>query len=638
MKEKIFREGEKIFFPIDEKIDEQCYELNNINNWAECFYNLKSGIILERYKELISRTENSKFFEALNYEYGINNYPLDTNRAFQIYKTAADTSTDTLSMYRLYRIYKKDFKKFNIRKRNLVLEKFYILKCYAYLTPREKDSYLYSRFDIYKELSCQLKNSNDKKDEWFKKLIRFLYKNYKLYNINRDDVMLIEEIINKKFYFQRFGWKIEKLADNGHPEAMYNLSVLGEFKGKKYFKELYQINYYRSFSDFPYSFDSEIQTLDIVKKSILNGYYSHIKYYIQIFTKINDLEDIFKLDQLKSELMFIFGCMIDAIIADEIEIFINYIYMRKISIKYYKFENEFKTHFDLYTKEIINYLMKFTKGTYEENRKIMKIYYLNTYFNIELYKIFSLIYYYGVSGIIEKNLKESLNYMEKNPRKLSNDKYRYLYYKIRIKERKMTKNIKKANDSNKDNINNDEDLIKFEKDILKKYYDDFIAENIKKLPPSFFYILSRFYSSSSIDNEDIIFEYVLLNRAVNAALPNKNNFDFDNFEQKYFQFKAKKKLAEKNNEIDFKDLTKAKGIIKVEGYGDDGIICPICFENQKSTICLPCKHFFCSICIKKLIKKGNCPICRREIKITFDINLQKESLMQSILSNSYIYD
>ena len=53
MKEKIFREGEKIFFPIDEKIDEQCYELNNINNWAECFYNLKSGIILERYKELI---------------------------------------------------------------------------------------------------------------------------------------------------------------------------------------------------------------------------------------------------------------------------------------------------------------------------------------------------------------------------------------------------------------------------------------------------------------------------------------------------------------------------------------------------------------------------------------------------------
>ena len=66
MNEKIFKEGEKIFFPNDEKIDEECYKINNINNWAECFYNLKSGIILERYQQIIARTENNKFFEALN--------------------------------------------------------------------------------------------------------------------------------------------------------------------------------------------------------------------------------------------------------------------------------------------------------------------------------------------------------------------------------------------------------------------------------------------------------------------------------------------------------------------------------------------------------------------------------------------
>ena len=97
-------------------------------------------------------------------------------------------------------------------------------------------------------------------------------------------------------------------------------------------------------------------------------------------------------------------------------------------------------------------------------------------------------------------------------------------------------------------------------------------------------------------------------------------------------------MIEKSDKVDFKDLTKVKGIINVEGYGDDGIICPICFENQKSTICLPCKHFFCSTCIKKLIKKGSCPICRREIKITFDINLKKEDLIKSIVSDSYIFD
>ena len=634
MNEKIFKEGEKIFFPNDEKIDEECYKINNINNWAECFYNLKSGIILERYKQIIARTENNKFFEALNYEYGINNYPLDTNRAFQIYKDAADTSTDTLSMYRLYRIYKKDFKTFNIKKRNYVLEKFYILKCYTYLTSREKDSYLYSKFDIKGELLCQLNKSNNGSDKWFVQLIKFLYKNYKLYNINRDDVILIEAIINKKLLRESLGLKVKKLADNGHPEALYNLSVLDVYEGKTYFKKLYQINYYRSFADFPSSFG----TLDMLKKSLLNGYYSHIKNYIQRFTKINDLGEIYKFTYLKSELMFIFGHMIDAIIADEIEILVDYIYMRKISIKYFKLENEFKTNFDLYTKEIINNLMKFTKRSDEENKKLTKIYYINDEFYEKLCEKFFMMYYYGVSGFVEKNLKELLNYIKVNEHLLNNKKYLYIYYKIKLKDRKIAKNIKKKNDSNnKDNIN-DEDLKKLEKKVLKIYYDDFTAENIKKYPPSFFYILSTLYSSSSIDNEDIIFEYVLLNRAANASLSDKNYLDFNNFEEQYLQFKAKKKLIEKSDKVDFKDLTKVKGIINVEGYGDDGIICPICFENQKSTICLPCKHFFCSTCIKKLIKKGSCPICRREIKITFDINLKKEDLIKSIVSDSYIFD
>ena len=64
----------------------------------------------------MSGSEDSKFFEALNYEYGINNYPLDINKAFEIYKNAADNTTDTLSMYRLYYIYKRDYKNLDISK------------------------------------------------------------------------------------------------------------------------------------------------------------------------------------------------------------------------------------------------------------------------------------------------------------------------------------------------------------------------------------------------------------------------------------------------------------------------------------------------------------------------------------------
>ena len=37
----------------------------------------------------------------------------------------------------------------------------------------------------------------------------------------------------------------------------------------------------------------------------------------------------------------------------------------------------------------------------------------------------------------------------------------------------------------------------------------------------------------------------------------------------------------------------------------------------------------------KLLDQGCCPICRTEIKITFDIDLKKESLIKSKIYSSY---
>ena len=82
----VMKEGENMFLPYDEKIDEKCYNINKIENWADSFYNLKKGIILEKYKELLSKSEYNKFFEALNYEYGINNCPLDLKKHLKYIK------------------------------------------------------------------------------------------------------------------------------------------------------------------------------------------------------------------------------------------------------------------------------------------------------------------------------------------------------------------------------------------------------------------------------------------------------------------------------------------------------------------------------------------------------------------------
>ena len=642
----IIKKGESIFLPNDENIDKKCYSINNIENWANSFYNLKSGIILEKYKEIVSKSENSKFFEALNYEYGINNYPLDTNKAFQIYKKAADTSTDALSMYRLYHIYKKDFKKFNIKERNNILEKFYILKCFTYSTQNEKLSELFHRFVVWKEIKAILL-LDDKISPWYYEFFKFLYENYKIYNLNKDDIILIEVVIYHYYqmYFtkeieENIYDKIFKLSDEEKPEAMYNL-VLFKFENEdekqeiceKNYKKLYKMNYYRSFGDYANYLPYGKEALTILKKSILNGYYGHIGYYSQVFFKINEIDDIFKSSELKSELMFILRVIIDNIIVDEIEILFNYIYLRKIAIKHYNFDDEFKVYIDPIFKEVMNYLNKFIAGTDEENKALILSYYECNYYRL-LYNLFGLIYYYGMNRIIERNYDKSLNifnYLLKNDDTFYDDRFCYSYiYVIKSKQRQ-----KYINSNENNNKIGDKELIKLQKNLLNMYYSDLTVDTVKKYPPSYFYSLSRLYRNNSINNEDIILEYVFLNRAANAQLLKLNDLDYQMFDEKYFIYKAKKKVAEKNKDENFKKIRNAKGAINVEGYGEDGTICPICLYNKKSIICLPCKHFFCKVCMDRLLDKGICPICRIEIKITFDFDLKKEKLIKTILINSY---
>ena len=236
----IIKAGEDMFLPYDEKIDEKCYKMNKMDNWANCFYNFKTGILLEKYKEIVSKTEFSTFFEALNYEYGINNYPLDLKKAFEIYKNAADNTTDTLSMYRLYHIYKKDFKKFNINERSHVLETFYIMKCFSFLTKLEKEEELFGRFDIFSEIHALLLNEENFFYNWYIKYFDFLKSNYSCYNIKKDDVILIESVIYYCFekkeenITQYMHNQIAQLAKKGNPFAMYNLTTFHSEKEKHF--------------------------------------------------------------------------------------------------------------------------------------------------------------------------------------------------------------------------------------------------------------------------------------------------------------------------------------------------------------------------------------------------------------------
>ena len=560
------QEGENLFLPYDEKIDEKCYKINKIDNWADAFYNLKTGILLEKYQELLSKSEYSKFFEALNYEYGINNYQLDLEKAFDIYKNAADSTTDTLSMYRLYHIYKKDFKKFNLEKRSHVLEKFYIMKCFAYLTPYEKEIILFRRFDIGNEIGTLLIDEDNIFYSWYSEYFEFLMENYNYYNINKDDIILIEVVMY--YYFEKKDSNMTDVMDNkifdlikkSNPHAMYNLASFYYDKTEydKYHEQLYAMNYYRSFDTYAKKIADEEKDINkaliILKKSISNGHIDHIKIYFKIFMLNNEFEDIITKPNLKSELMFIIINFLNNIILGELNFLFDLGYMRNVLIKHYNFEYEFKNNIDTYLKEIINYLIIFMKGNDDENRNKINSYFIPDDF-ARMYTIYGHLCYLGLRGIMDKNYNETLNkynYLLKNDEGSFTDiVYLYHIYMIKIKQRKLDKENNNNSNNNKNNKTEDKELIELEKKVLNLFYEDLSVENIKKYPPSFFYCLSRLFRNNSIKTKDLILEYIFLNRTLNAKImETQNSLDLI-FEEKYLKEKAKKKSYRKKQRRKF---------------------------------------------------------------------------------------
>ena len=73
----------------------------------------------------------NKFLEASQYEYGFFDKKIDLQKAFNLYKKYADLN-DYFCMYKMHVIYLCEYEKFNIPL-NRVLEKIYLLKCFAYL-------------------------------------------------------------------------------------------------------------------------------------------------------------------------------------------------------------------------------------------------------------------------------------------------------------------------------------------------------------------------------------------------------------------------------------------------------------------------------------------------------------------------
>ena len=636
---EILEEGEKIY-PIDKDCDDRIDRIYKMDNWAETFYNIKKGKMRQRFIELTKNCEYSHFFQGLNYEYGINNFPKDINKAFHIYKKAADNYIDPMSMFRMYQIYKKDFKKFNIEKRIRILEKFYLFKslCYARYPIMKRNHSMCNRFDVKLDVLIHF-DEEDKERDKFPKFIEHLKQNYKLYFINLDDVNFIEVVINimiKQFDDKDINKELINLScliNENNLETLYKYVCLNNLLQDEYkeaeFKKLYEYKYYRSYIDYALFLNSkgrEVEALKILKEAKNNGVLYAGFLYFDIYLNHYGFEGLIKDKNNFSpqcELYNIFQILFDDIIIESVFSFYEYIFLLKLCFKHLELEYIINVYFYDYTKEVIEFLINITKETNAEvGKKLVMKYFCDEDNYKEYHLACGVAHFYGIKNILQRNIDKAYYHINLSYNCESSPSYKrfcyfYLYKISQIYYKEKTLLLQGSNNNAKMKINKSIEISETKlKSIKAKIFLDYfksLNDKVEGLSSSYFYYLSRLYHKKVGNQGNELMEYICLKRATEY---NNNNPGSGSIISFYRKYKAKKIFEEIKNKCEyiFSHSLKKKDS---EGYGENGDICPICFDKKRNVMSLPCKHLFCDDCIKKMEK---CPICRSSILVRHKLN------------------
>ena len=633
IKEQIEKEADEIY-PINIISDKKCEKLQSVSDWSELFYYKKPTIMNEKFISLMSNSEYAKFFEGLNYEYGLNNHEIDIQKAFDIYSNAANNSTDTLSMCKMYYIYKNEYEKFHIEKRNRILEKYYLFKCFSYLSEQElsRSTFLCNRFDIFNETMIHFQNE-DGVFLKFNKLISHLRKYINYYDgITENDLNLIEGVIIFKLCSveekrNNALKKLENLATINNFEGMYKYGIFilkkDREKGEFYMKELVKQKYYRCFCDYAVDFyknkKDSLSALSLLKPAYENGIIRANYLYYDIFLGTFDFID-FKKNTIKyhEQIKTLFNLLINDIITEGVYSFFEYFYFRKICIKHFNLKNFLDELFLEYTKAFTAFLIQITKNSNNENnnnndllkKKIKRIFQRDEFFS-EFHLACGVLHYYGIENIIPRNLDESLKMFHISFRNSNSKSYKRFCYSFICKIRNKLYDKEKYPTSKI----TPEKLEKSKKKLLNLYKSSIDDVYIIYLSSSFFYYLARLYHKQWGTQNDLLLEYIYLKRATEYQTKTPGTGTIISYYRKY---KAILILNENEDNIYKKQLHSIYKYNDSEGYGDDCSLCPICFEKERDMMFLPCKHLFCNDCSKVIMEKCICPICRGLIIYCFD--------------------
>ena len=535
------------------------------------------------------------FLEALSYEYGLFGKKIDLPTAFSLYKKYADLN-DYFCMYRMHIIYLCDYEKFNVTF-NRVLEKIYLLKCFAYVPNYIIDLRLdiFDKVDIVYEVALVL-DSEDCDFDKYEIFFDLLNNEREKYNLSENDITLMEGCLfcffRKKEDDQEFNLFLFSILNsitqkNENDYAYYNArnksiffrdyldlkNLMTELEIETIYNELKEKKLYEFYNDYGnYLLDKNIKAnndiIEIFKVSSNNGYlYSSFKAYQSLidYYEFNDIMNDY------NTICILLNYLLDEIVFEKLSLsqfilLMGYInkhskYKEKINLSYLPYVEEIKD----YINSVLNKKEKENVSTYEEGKD-------EFFFIIKGYIIF-----FSFDGIEEKNYNKAIEYLDKgiNITKKNWVKKMNEFFIYNIKKEMNSLNL----------ISNDE-LIKAKNNLF-----DLISKN-SNLKYSIIdcYISGMDYFEGITRKKD---EFIALNIykcALNIfcgsiiGCPIKN--EIQNF-LKNHEYKI---------EIKLKDET-----------------CCICYDKKVNKIFIPCKHYFCSICAEKIGKDSKCPICRSDI-------------------------
>ena len=531
------------------------------------------------------------FIEACQYEYGFFDKEIDLQKAFSLYKKYADLN-DYFCMYKMHVIYLCEYEKFNVPF-NRVLEKIYLLKCFAYLPNYIYDwnIKLFETIDVIYELAevLDLEDSNLDKHPLFLDILNYQREEY---NLTENDILLMKGTFscffhkddaeanllsfcllnslepkneldyayyiakNKCIYFQTY-LKLDKVLSDSDIENFYK-----EIENKKLY------DFYCDYGN--YLLEKTIkpnpETIEIFKTVTEQGnlfgsfraYQSSIDFYEydEIITDYNKASAL--LDYLLDEIVF------------ENLSLRKFILLMGFLVKYSNFSEKIIEKYLIYVKEINDDINSILKRKEKENEQILED--EDYFFDIKAY-----IYYFGFKGIEEQNLQKAIENLDKafNTTNKNHTKKSDLFFKYNIK---VLMNDLKL-------ISNDE-LIK-----EKKELHEFFIKNLNiKYEITDCYLLGEDYYEGFTKKKDELDAYLIYKSAQNIIC--KDIID------KFYKNKMKKFLETHQEKIENK--------IKDE-------TCCICYDKKVDKTFIPCKHNFCSVCVDKLEKDSRCPVCRGDI-------------------------